>query len=158
MRFFRRQAFRISTNSTNSRITPMDTLNKADRSERMSRIRSAHTKPEVEVRRVTHALGFRFRLHRRDLPGVPDLVFPRLKCIIFVHGCFWHQHSCSAGHIPKSRVSYWTTKLRGNVIRNANDISKLRRRGWRVLVVWECQTKDAKKLSKSLSRFLRRDY
>jgi DNA mismatch endonuclease (patch repair protein) len=133
----------------------MDTLSPADRSLRMSLVRSADTKPEMIVRRIVHALGYRFRLHVRGLPGSPDLVFPRHRAAIFVHGCFWHRHSCAMGNrMPKSRVKFWRAKLDGNRRRDRRSISELRHTGWRVLVIWECQTRSQETLRKRLSRFL----
>jgi DNA mismatch endonuclease (patch repair protein) len=109
----------------------------------------------MQVRRLLHGLGYRYVLHRRDLPGVPDLVFPSRKTIIFVHGCFWHQHKgCLDGRIPKSRASYWKPKLQRNVERDRRNISKLRWRGWRVIQVWECDIANADTLRKRLVRFL----
>src|SRR5437016_10732119 len=107
----------------------------------MSRIRSKDTKPELLVRRLIHTLGYRYRLHRRDLPGVPDLVFPSRRAVIFVHGCFWHRHKrCKGGaRAPKSRLKYWKPKLEGNSVRDARNRKSLLRNGWRVLVIWECQ-------------------
>jgi DNA mismatch endonuclease (patch repair protein) len=133
----------------------MDTLTPEQRSQRMSLVRSTGSKAEMSVRRISHAMGYRFRLHRRDLPGTPDLVFPRLKAVIFVHGCFWHQHSCPAGNrIPKSRIDFWTKKLEGNVARDRRNLHELRRGGWRVLVVWECQVVSIEKLASRIRRFL----
>lgn len=110
------------------------------RSENMARIRAKATVPEMRVRKAAHALGLRFRLHRSDLPGKPDLVFPRHKTIIFVHGCFWHQHDgCRRASAPKSRVEYWSPKLQGNVRRDAINAGALRRLGWNVHVIWECE-------------------
>lgn len=136
-----------------------DKISPARRSQNMSRIRSVNTKPEFTVRRVAHGLGYRFRLHRKDLPGRPDLVFPRLKAIVFVHGCFWHQHEasdCLDGRLPKSRPDYWLPKLRRNVERDAQAIARLENDGWRVLVVWECETRDQQKLRQILASFLSR--
>lgn len=127
------------------------------RSEVMSRIRSRDTLPELVVRKAAHALGFRFRLHRRDLPGVPDLVFPRFQSVIFVHGCFWHQHaasSCAAGHMPKSNLGYWGPKLERNVQRDAENVKRLKALGWRVLILWECQLANAAALQRRITRFL----
>jgi len=107
---------------------------------RMSRIRKIDTKPEMIVRRLTHQLGYRFRTHRRDLPGTPDLVFPSRRKIIFVHGCFWHRHACSnAGKIPQTRAEYWGPKLRRNVERDVAAYSDLAASGWEILTVWECE-------------------
>ena len=110
------------------------------RSELMAGIRGKDTAPELAVRRIAHGMGLRFRLHRRNLPGRPDLVFPRHRLAVFVHGCFWHQHQgCRFAHIPKSRVSFWTGKFAANVARDKRNIAALRGLGWRVLVIWECQ-------------------
>lgn len=124
------------------------------RSRCMSRIRSKDTGPEIAVRRMAHALGYRFRLHRRDLPGSPDLVFPRLRAVVFVHGCFWHVHSCQRGRVPKSNVSYWAAKRLRNAARDRRARAKLRRMGWRVLTVWECQLRKPELVSAKLARFL----
>ncbi len=108
------------------------------------------------VRRIVHGMGFRYRLHVADLPGKPDLVFPRLKKIIEVRGCFWHQHGrCVDSHIPRSRRDYWLPKLERNKNRDGKNIRKLRTLGYRILVVWECETKDEKPLRRKLERFLR---
>ena len=121
----------------------------------MQRIRKTDTKPELRVRRLIHALGFRYRLHRRDLPGTPDLVVPRLQKIILVHGCFWHQHpGCRLARIPKSRLEYWEPKLRRNRERDERAKNQLEALGWEVLVVWECQTDDTKTLGEILEGFL----
>jgi DNA mismatch endonuclease (patch repair protein) len=109
------------------------------------------------VRRLVHGMGFRYRLHVAELPGKPDLVFARLKRIIDVRGCFWHQHpGCIDSHIPKTRRSYWRPKLRRNQQRDEENACKLRELGWRVLVVWECELKDGGKLERRLNRFLGR--
>ncbi len=122
----------------------------------MRRIRSKNTRPEIIVRSLTHRLGYRFRLHRLDLPGRPDLVFMRIRKIIFVHGCFWHQHSkCADGRLPKSRRTYWLRKLSGNIQRDKRHRAKLRRLGWRILVVWDCETRDTTKLTSKLNQFLK---
>lgn len=118
----------------------MDKLPPVRRSENMRRIRSHDTKPEVAVRKIVHALGFRFRLHRRDLPGSPDLVLPKYRAIIFVHGCFWHQHpGCREGRLPSSNRDYWIGKLGRNVKRDRASLRMLRKLGWNVLIVWECE-------------------
>ena len=112
------------------------------RSALMARIRSRDTKPEIAVRRLLHSLGYRFRLHRRDLPGKPDIVLPRHRLVIFVHGCFWHQHpDCRLASRPKTRQNYWGPKLAGNVRRDQTAQDSLRSLGWRVAVVWECDTR-----------------
>lgn len=129
------------------------------RSAQMARVRSKNTKPELVVRKLAHALGYRFRIHRKDLPGAPDLVFPRLKKVIFVHGCFWHQHQasdCWRSRIPKTRQDFWIPKLQGNVARDARSQDALQQMGWDVLVVWECETTPSRidELDKKLSDFL----
>src|SRR5258708_939446 len=117
----------------------------------MRQIRSKDTKPEMAVRSLVHRLGYRFRLHRDNLPGRPDLVFPRLRKVIFVHGCFWHQHArCIDGRIPKSRNSYWIPKLQANTERDKRQQTNLRKLGWHVLVVWDCETVNAAKLAMRL--------
>ena len=126
-----------------------------ERSALMARVRDKNSKPELIVRRATHALGYRFRLHRRNLPGTPDLVFPRLRKAIFVHGCFWHRHrGCSRTTTPKTRAEYWQRKFAANVERDARKKRQLRALGWSVLVVWECKTADPDTLKKRLSTFL----
>ena len=121
----------------------------------MARVGGKNTKPEVVVRRLLHALGFRFRLHRRDLPGSPDIVLPKYCAAIQVHGCFWHQHEgCRYGKLPHSRPEYWLPKLARNVERDAESLAKLEVLGWRVLVIWECETRDADTLRGRLSEFL----
>jgi DNA mismatch endonuclease, patch repair protein len=122
---------------------------------RMRRVRPVDTKPEIAVRKVAHELGFRFRLHRRDLPGNPDLVFPKLRAIVLVHGCFWHHHArCRRGTMPKRNVDLWRTKFARNVLRDAVVWRQLREAGWRVLVVWECETADRGALRVKLRSFL----
>jgi DNA mismatch endonuclease (patch repair protein) len=124
----------------------------------MARIRGKNSKPEMTVRRVAHALGFRFRLHRKDLPGSPDLVFPRLRKVVFVHGCFWHRHDkCSRTTIPKTRVEFWNSKFAANVQRDIRVEKELFHRGWNVLVVWECETFDRRNVERKLSNFLQSD-
>jgi DNA mismatch endonuclease (patch repair protein) len=126
-----------------------------ERSAQMALIHSRDTKPELVVRRQLHALGYRYRLHVAELPGKPDLVFPARKKVIFVHGCFWHRHShCSRCRLPKSRLDYWKPKLERNVKRDRIAVYGLRRSGWRVLVVWECETLDPKRAIKKATRFL----
>lgn len=118
----------------------MDTLSVAERSEIMSRVRSKDTVPEMLVRKTVFSLGYRYRLHDRTLPGCPDLVFRGRKKVIFVHGCFWHRHSgCPKARVPKSRTDFWLQKLEGNKKRDDKNVRKLRRQGWKVLTIWECQ-------------------
>lgn len=119
----------------------------------MSRIRAKDTAPELSVRKQAHKLGLRFRLHRKDLPGCPDMVFKKHLVVLFVHGCFWHQHkNCKIAKMPKSRQSYWRKKLGGNVTRDRKHAKALRAMGWRVVTVWECQTKDPKNLAALITR------
>ena len=123
----------------------MDRISEAHRSWNMSRIRSINTKPERLVRSALHGLGFRYRLHRKDLPGTPDLVLPKYRSVILVHGCFWHRHpGCRFAYSPKSRPSFWAAKFAANVARDQNDLRRLRSLGWRPIIVWECQTRPAK--------------
>jgi DNA mismatch endonuclease (patch repair protein) len=110
------------------------------RSDIMRAVKRAHTGPEVVVRRALHALGLRFRLHRRDLPGSPDIVLPRFRTVVFVHGCFWHRHpGCRYASTPKTRQEYWLPKFKANVERDAKKEAQLRELGWRVLVIWGCE-------------------
>ena len=133
----------------------MDTLTPQERSARMALVRAKDTKPELLVRRLVHGMGYRYRLHRRDLPGTPDLVFPSRGKVIFVHGCFWHRHSgCALARLPKSRGEFWLPKLTANADRDARNLRALRRLGWSALTIWECQLDDAPKLAKSIRRFL----
>ncbi|MES2120493.1 MAG: DNA mismatch endonuclease Vsr [Pseudomonadota bacterium] len=119
-----------------------DHLSSSRRSENMRRIRSGDTTPEIHVRRMLHRLGYRYRCHRKDLPGRPDIVFSRRRKVIFVHGCFWHQHrGCLRATQPKSREDYWLPKLRRNIERDELAALQLREQGWDVLTVWECETK-----------------
>jgi len=120
----------------------------------MRSIRGKNTRPEMIVRSVAHRLGFRFRLHTKHLPGSPDLVFPSRKKVIFVHGCFWHNHSCQRGRHPKTRPAYWAMRFEKNRTRDVRQVRALRRAGWKVLTVWECQLTDASKLALRLQNFL----
>ncbi|WP_368744718.1 very short patch repair endonuclease [Desertibaculum subflavum] len=124
------------------------------RSRIMRSIPQRNTRPELLVRRTLHALGARFRLHRRDLPGSPDIVLPRYKAAILVHGCFWHQHGCKLSNVPRSRTDYWLPKLSRNVERDLEAVAALTSLGWRVLVLWECQLGDGVWLSSRLANFL----
>jgi DNA mismatch endonuclease, patch repair protein len=127
------------------------------RSALMARVRNKDSKPEIEVRRIAHALGYRFRLHCRNLPGTPDLVFPRLRKVILVHGCFWHRHrGCSRTTNPKTRASYWADKFEQNLQRDALKKKQLKALGWDVLTLWECQTSDPDALSARLAAFFSR--
>ena len=131
----------------------MDTLTPLERSNRMSRVRFKNTKPEWRVRRLLWALGFRYRLHGRNLPGRPDIVFTRLKRVVFIHGCFWHGHP-KCGRMPKSRLEFWGPKLRENRARDLRNQRALKRLGWEYLVVWECQLKDLEALEFRIVDFL----
>ena len=134
----------------------MDIVTPARRSEIMARIQGRDTVPEVVVRCTAHRLGFRFRLYRKDLPGRPDLVFPRYRAVVFVHGCFWHRHDgCRFTYTPRSRVGFWTEKFRQNVARDRRTEDALRSLGWRVLVIWECETRDDAVIAHRLKHFLR---
>ena len=135
----------------------LDTLSQEARSERMSRVRSVNTRPEMRVRRIVHGLGYRYRLHARDLRGAPDMVFRSAKKAIFVHGCFWHRHpGCPRDRIPKSpeRRAFWESKLQGNVVRDRRNLENLEQDGWRVLVIWECESEDPAFVEERVRSFL----
>ena len=126
-----------------------------DRSRVLRAVKGRDTGPELIVRHLAHSMGYRYRLHRKDLPGKPDLVFSARRKVIFVHGCFWHQHDCSRGaRSPKSNREYWLPKLRRNKERDAEHQARLREMGWDVLVIWECETKEKDKLAAGLRAFL----
>ncbi|MDI6774187.1 MAG: very short patch repair endonuclease [Verrucomicrobiota bacterium] len=131
-----------------------DPLTKAERSERMSRIRNADTKPEIMVRRLIHGMGYRYRLHARELPGNPDLVFRPRERVIFVHGCFWHQHGCGQYRQSRTKRTFWEPKLARNKARDADARKMLRGLGWNSLTVWECQLKRVPRLTARIKRFL----
>jgi DNA mismatch endonuclease (patch repair protein) len=133
----------------------MDILDRQARSRLMGRIRGKDTKPEMVVRRIAHRLGFRFRLHRRDLPGSPDLVFPGRRKVVFVHGCYWHRHpGCHLAYEPKSNVEFWTEKFASNVARDQKALADLQNQGWDTLVIWECDAKDPNLVTLRLSAHL----
>lgn len=133
----------------------VDNLLPSNRSLLMSKVRSQDTAPEIVVRQTAHALGFRFRLHSRSLPGTPDIVLPKYQSVIFVHGCFWHGHRrCRKSKRPTTNISFWNAKLEKNERRDKSNILKLRKLGWRVLVIWECQTHRLLALENLISRFL----
>lgn len=135
----------------------VDNLTVEQRSRTMARVKGKGTSPEMKVRRLAHSMGCRYRLHRRDLPGNPDLVFARLRKIIFVHGCFWHGHEgCKAAKKPASNTGYWLPKLERNKARDKDSLERLTEAGWQVLVIWECQTRDHDRLRLILSDFLGR--
>jgi DNA mismatch endonuclease (patch repair protein) len=132
----------------------VDRLTPERRRALMQAVGTRDTKPELVLRSLLHRLGYRFRLHRTDLPGTPDIVFPSRKAAIFVHGCFWHAHGCRIGRTPKSNLEYWGPKLAANKVRDAKKASELRRAGWRVLVVWQCEVAHMEVLAFRLIDFL----
>jgi len=133
----------------------MDLLTKEKRSWNMSRIKGKDTKPEKIVRSILHKAGFRFRLNRKDLPGKPDIVLPKYKSVILVHGCFWHRHPrCKYAYTPKSRVTFWQKKFSENIERDKFVKRELRKMGWKVIVVWECELKNDKK-EKTINKILK---
>lgn len=135
----------------------VDLVPRAKRSEMMSNIRAAGSKPEMQVRRALHAAGYRYRVHANDLPGRPDIVFRGRKKVIFVHGCFWHQHKeCANGRLPKSNTDFWRGKLARNVERDEEQVAALKALGWSVSIVWECEVKSDEAISR-LKKFLRDD-
>ena len=128
---------------------------KPTRSRIMSSVRSKNTAPEIIVRKICHRLGYRFRLHRKDIPGTPDLVFPRLHKVVLVHGCFWHRHEgCHKATMPQTRQHFWKEKFVANIRRDNKNIDALRALGWEVEIIWECETKELDELSKKLLGFL----
>ena len=136
----------------------IDIVDNKRRSEIMARIRSRDTAPELAVRRIAHRMGLRFRLHRKDLPGRPDLVFPKHRLVVFVHGCFWHRHEgCRRASTPKSRTSFWLEKFAANIDRDARQEAALRALGWRVLVIWQCEIGDDAALECRLAALTKRD-
>ncbi len=133
----------------------MDTVSPQRRSEIMARVRAKDTVPEMGVRRLVHGMGYRYRLHRRNLPGTPDLVFVGRRKVIFVHGCFWHRHTgCAAARIPKARQEFWLAKLQGNCERDSRNVEALYDQGWNVMTVWECELKDIAQLRARIRSFL----
>lgn len=136
----------------------MDKVSQEERSRIMSHVRSKDTKPEKQVRSLLHRLGFRFRLQRRDLPGTPDIVLPKYKTVLFVHGCFWHRHAgCKHATSPKSNMSYWQKKFERNQRRDFAVQQELAALGWKTVVVWECELKDAAKLTQELPSRIREE-
>jgi DNA mismatch endonuclease (patch repair protein) len=133
----------------------VDVLTPAQRSFNMSRIKGKNTNPEMRVRSVLHSLGYRYRLHVRNLPGCPDIVLPKYRTVVFVHGCFWHMHDCKYGRVtPATNAEFWQQKRKGNVSRDARRVRELRMAGWRVLKMWECWTREPEKLNKRLADLL----
>lgn len=136
-----------------------DVHTKEVRSKNMGAIRNRDTQPELKVRRLLHGLGFRFRLHRRDLPGTPDLVLQKYRTVIYVHGCFFHGHDCHLFKLPVTRRVFWSEKIYANVVRDHKSVSRIRELGWRVIIVWECALKgkhklDLQELAGALNQFL----
>lgn len=134
-----------------------DTLTTVARSERMSRVRGKNTIPELIVRRLVHKLGYRYKLHQKNLPGCPDLVFTRKQKVIFVHGCFWHRHAskkCKLARLPKSRLDFWLPKFEGNILRDRKNQKAIKSIGWKSLIIWECEMKDQASLEKKIISFL----
>lgn len=133
-----------------------DPLSKRERSERMSRVRDRNTKPELIVRKMLWAMGYRYRLQGKKLPGRPDIVFIGRRRVIFVHGCFWHQHGCTHYRMPKTRKAFWNAKLAANVKRDGKNQRELKKAGWRVLVLWECQLKKGNltRVERRIRRFM----
>lgn len=128
------------------------------RSSIMRKVKSKDTGPEMIVRRMLHRLGYRYRLHRADLPCKPDIVFPGRRKVVFVHGCFWHGHECPRGaRVPKTNREYWTAKIARNIERDKAGRAKLRRLGWRSMIVWECELKNAVRLERRLVKFLEKE-
>jgi DNA mismatch endonuclease (patch repair protein) len=131
-----------------------DQFSTEERSAIMRRVRSVNTVPELRVRQMVHRLGFRFRLHRQALPGKPDIVLAGRKKVVFVHGCYWHQHSCDGAKRPATNRRYWNRKLDKNVERDKKNVRLLRQQGWRVLTVWECELRKPERLQRRLLQFL----
>jgi len=134
-----------------------DSLTKGERSERMSRVRGRDTVPEMSVRRLVHGMGYRYRLHRRNLPGKPDLVFPSRRKVIFVHGCFWHRHpdpACKLARLPKSKLDFWLPKLERNRERDLKVQKQLAELGWEYLIIWECEVRKTVLLMDKVKYFL----
>jgi DNA mismatch endonuclease (patch repair protein) len=123
----------------------------------MASVGTKDTCAEMGVRRIVHAMGYRYSLHRKDLPGQPDLVFPARRKIIFVHGCFWHGHRCRYGRLPKSKLDYWKPKIETNKSRDKRQRQILKRQGWRIMVVWQCQLKKPEWLGDRIENFLSSD-
>lgn len=133
----------------------MDRLTPEQRSRNMARIKGKDTSPELSVRRMLHTLGYRYRLHRKDLPGTPDIVFPERRKAVLVHGCFWHRHNgCRFAYVPKTRTEFWKRKFDQNVTRDQKARRDLRKLGWKVLVVWECELRKLDRLQKRLVAFV----
>ena len=141
--------------ATGGSVNGVDNIPQAERSEIMSRVRGKNTRPEMLVRRLVFAEGYRYRLHGRKLPGCPDLVFRSRAKVIFVHGCFWHRHeNCALARLPKSRLDFWEPKLTANKERDKRNKKLLAKEGWKVLTIWECQLRDTERLKRTIRGFL----
>jgi DNA mismatch endonuclease (patch repair protein) len=135
-----------------------DVFDTKKRSEIMSSVKNKDTKPELIVRKLLHSMGYRFRLHRKDLPGSPDIVLPKYKVVIFVHGCFWHGHEgCPRAKLPKTNTEFWEVKITKNMARDAEGVQNLSKMGWKSLVIWTCEIRDLEELSKKIKYFLSND-
>jgi DNA mismatch endonuclease (patch repair protein) len=132
----------------------VDTRTPEKRSQIMAAVRTKDTGPELAVRRLAFGLGYRYRLHGRQLPGRPDMVFASRRSVVFVHGCFWHGHGCSKGRLPKSKLVYWEPKIVANCARDKRNVRDLRGAGWRCLIIWQCELTNAAKVTRKLARFL----
>ena len=131
-----------------------DIYSKQKRSDIMSRISGKETKPEILVRKFLFANGFRYRKNVKDLPGKPDIVLPKYKTVIFIHGCFWHGHTCKRGILPETNIEFWKTKIGGNIERDKRDITELEKRGWNIIVIWQCEIKNAELQKERLIKLL----
>lgn len=151
---YERNHAKLSTCAPSCRLALADTRTPSQRRHIMQSVRSQNTGPEMAVRSLLHKLGFRFRLHRKELPGTPDITFPSKRKVIFVHGCFWHGHCCKKGGLPKSRLDYWGAKITKNRERDADVVARLNQLGWTVLTVWQCELQDSDALARKLIDFL----
>ena len=125
------------------------------RSRNMSAIKSKNTKPEITVRKLLHSMGYRIRLHKKDLPGSPDIVLPKYKTVIFVHGCFWHRHqNCKYASNPKTRREFWENKFNANKIRDQKKLKEIKNLGWKFIIIWECETRNIQSIEEKIKRFL----
>ncbi|MFA7184157.1 MAG: DNA mismatch endonuclease Vsr [Victivallales bacterium] len=135
--------------------TPMDNVSSKQRSINMSRVKGKNTRPEMTIRSLLHKMGYRFRLHNKKLPGNPDIILPKYKTIIFVHGCFWHQHEgCRKATIPQTNTDFWKIKLSKNVSRDSQNNDKLISLGWKVVIIWECELKNIEPLKNRIKKIL----
>lgn len=134
----------------------VDIVSPEVRSRMMSGIRGKNTRPEIVVRQAAHRMGLRFRIHRKDLPGKPDLVFPKYRTVVFVHGCFWHRHDCKLAAVPKTRPEFWVAKFQSNIDRDLRNQRQLESLGWHVIKIWECETKNPQLLFAKLKQIFPR--